>query len=214
MERMWILLPRRMRTTLHAKVGSTAMVGCSTNGFSFFTARYAASACVIEQMGVGNRIRMRAACRVLNRPGGRDSSTHCRPLLCGSKAVASAYVLLRRLEIVPSKAASCIPLPYVAVADCDPIMDTASADAWQLTVHEAINVALSNSEAVRNLGLLDAGSDIDKIRSIITVYDPLAAEAAADAQWGIFDPLWTTTMQWDRITYLLGHRQRHRQSAA
>lgn len=78
-------------------------------------------------------------------------------------------------------------------------MDPASADAWQLTIHEAINVALSNSEAVRNLGLLDAGSDVDKIRSIITVYDPLAAEAAADAQWGIFDPLWTTTMQWDRI---------------
>ena len=51
---------------------------------------------------------------------------------------------------------------------------------------------------VRNLGLQqEQSSDIDKIRAVITRYDPLAAAAAADAQWGIFDPVLTTTMDWD-----------------
>jgi outer membrane protein TolC len=77
--------------------------------------------------------------------------------------------------------------------------DPAAVPAWSLTIHEAINVAIGNSEAVRNLGLVDAASDTDIVRSIITTYDPLAAAALADAEWGIFDPLWTTEMQWNKI---------------
>jgi outer membrane protein TolC len=90
-------------------------------------------------------------------------------------------------------------LPTVTLADPNLPTDPSTAPQWPLTVHEAISVALSNSEAVRNLGLVDAASDIDKIRARITRYDPLAASALADAQWGIFDPLWTTTALWDRI---------------
>jgi outer membrane protein TolC len=68
-----------------------------------------------------------------------------------------------------------------------------------LTIHEAVRVGLSNSEVVRNLGLVEARSDVDIIRGFITQYDPLIAEALADAEWGIFDPVLTTIMEWDRI---------------
>ena len=33
----------------------------------------------------------------------------------------------------------------------------------------------------------------------MTTYDPQIADALAAAEWGIFDPLWTVAMQWDRI---------------
>jgi outer membrane protein TolC len=77
--------------------------------------------------------------------------------------------------------------------------DPTTATPWQLTVHESIRIALANSEVVRNLGLVEAHSEVDIVRGLITQYDPLAAQALADAEWGIFDPLWTTSMQWDRI---------------
>lgn len=70
---------------------------------------------------------------------------------------------------------------------------------WRLTIYEAVQVAIGNSEAVRNLGLVEAASKNDIVRSVITSYDPLEAANEADAQWGIFDPLWTTSMQWDRM---------------
>jgi len=69
---------------------------------------------------------------------------------------------------------------------------------WHLTLQEAVNIAMSNSEAVRNLGLVEAASRNDLVRSIITTYDPLAARSEAQAQWGIFDPLWTTNMIWNK----------------
>ena len=99
----------------------------------------------------------------------------------------------------PSSVAACVPVPYVPIPETIISLDPNAAPLQQLTVHEAIRIALSNSEVVRNLGLVDAHSDIDIIRGTITTYDPRAAYAAAAGEWGIFDPLWTTEMQWDRI---------------
>ncbi|HEX2477042.1 MAG TPA: TolC family protein [Lacipirellulaceae bacterium] len=99
----------------------------------------------------------------------------------------------------PSAAAACIPIPYAAVGDPELAADPSTATPWHLTVHEAIRIALGNSEAVRNLGLVEARSDVDIIRALMTTYDPQIADALAAAEWGIFDPLWTTVMQWDRI---------------
>lgn len=97
--------------------------------------------------------------------------------------------------VCPSRTAACIGLPYIPT--CDPAV-TPTGEAWNLTLHEAINTALSNSEAVRNLGLVEAASRNDIVRSIITTYDPLEADALADSEWGIFDPLWTTEVLWDK----------------
>jgi outer membrane protein TolC len=102
------------------------------------------------------------------------------------------------MKSCPSVCAANIPLPYIPLAEPGLATDPQTAQQWQMTIHEAIRVALSNSEAVRRLGLVDAGSDIDIISSEITVYDPLAADAAADAEWGIFDPVWTTSSQWNK----------------
>jgi outer membrane protein TolC len=99
----------------------------------------------------------------------------------------------------PSAAVECIPLPDVPLGNPELATDPTTATPWQLTVHEAIRIALANSEVVRNLGLVEAHSEVDIVRGLITQYDPLAAQALADAEWGIFDPLWTTSMQWDRI---------------
>jgi outer membrane protein TolC len=93
----------------------------------------------------------------------------------------------------------CIRLPAITLGDPNLPTDPVTSPAWPLSVHDAIDIALTNSEAVRNLGLLDAASDIDKIRARITTYDPLIAKELADSEWGVFDPVWTTTMQWDRI---------------
>ncbi len=98
----------------------------------------------------------------------------------------------------PSSVATCVPVPCVNIPDPTVATDPATMPVWQLTVHEAIRIALSNSEVVRNLGLVDARSDVDIIRARITRYDPMAAYAAAAGEWGIFDPLWTTEMQWYR----------------
>ncbi len=99
----------------------------------------------------------------------------------------------------PSSVAACVPVPFVPIPETTISLDPNAAPMQQLTVHEAIRIALSNSEVVRNLGLVDAHSDVDIIRGTITTYDPRAAYAAAAGEWGIFDPLWTTEMQWDRI---------------
>ncbi|HYO23456.1 MAG TPA: TolC family protein, partial [Lacipirellulaceae bacterium] len=91
--------------------------------------------------------------------------------------------------------AACVPLPW-------PLESGGAVGAprrWDLTVQEAVQVAIGNSEAVRNLGLVEAASRNDIVRSVITAYDPLEARSEAAAQWGIFDPLWTTSMQWDRM---------------
>ncbi|WP_442485352.1 TolC family protein [Aeoliella sp. SH292] len=98
----------------------------------------------------------------------------------------------------PSRAANCIPLPTVHVPDDQAYLDPSTAPRNAMSVYEAINIALSNSEVVRNLGLVDANSDNDIIRGEITTYDPMIAAAEADAQWGIFDPMWTTNMYWNR----------------
>ena len=99
--------------------------------------------------------------------------------------------------VCPSRTAACIGLPYIPA--CDPAVDGATAGpAWNLTLQEAINTALGNSEAVRNLGLVEAASRNDIVRSLITAYDPLEADALAASEWGIFDPLWTTEMLWDK----------------
>ena len=98
----------------------------------------------------------------------------------------------------PSRTATCIGLPCIPV--CDPAeIGQAAGPPWNLTLQEAINTALANSEAVRNLGLVEAGSRNDIVRSVITSYDPLEADALAAAEWGIFDPLWTTEMVWDKF---------------
>ncbi|MCO6047529.1 TolC family protein [Aeoliella sp. ICT_H6.2] len=98
----------------------------------------------------------------------------------------------------PSKAASCIPLPTVRVTEEQIYADPTAANRWPITVYEAIGIALNNSEVVRNLGLVDAQSKNDLVQSKLTTYDPAIADAEAAAQWGIFDPLWTTEMNWDR----------------
>ena len=102
-------------------------------------------------------------------------------------------------KVCPSAAARCVPAPYVAIINSHLATDPISGPRQQLTVHEAIRIAMSNSEVVRNLGLVDAQSDVDIVRGQITVYDPRAAWAAAAGEWGIFDPMWTTEMQWERI---------------
>jgi outer membrane protein TolC len=89
-------------------------------------------------------------------------------------------------------------LPHVALAELDMPSDPTTAPPRKLTVQEAINIALSNSEVVRNLGLVDAHSEVDIVRGLLTTFDPLEAHARADAEWGIFDPVWTTSMQWNR----------------
>jgi outer membrane protein TolC len=97
----------------------------------------------------------------------------------------------------PCHTNTCVGLPCIPV--CDPAVDGASAGpAWNLTLQEAINTAMSNSEAVRNLGLVEAASRNDIVRSVITTYDAMEAYALASGEWGIFDPLWTTEMIWDK----------------
>src|SRR5690606_17891145 len=64
----------------------------------------------------------------------------------------------------PSRAANCIPLPTVHVPDDQAYLDPSTAPRNAMSVYEAINIALSNSEVVRNLGLVDANSDNDIIR--------------------------------------------------
>jgi outer membrane protein TolC len=98
----------------------------------------------------------------------------------------------------PSAAASCIPIPWPLVAGDDTGVG-GTPTRWRLTIYEAVQVAIGNSEAVRNLGLVEAASKNDIVRSVITSYDPLEAANEADAQWGVFDPLWTTSIQWDRM---------------
>src|SRR3954454_5149165 len=104
-----------------------------------------------------------------------------------------------RLGVCPSTIASrCVPIHVPPIANIQLVADPTSADHWNLTIHEAVQIALANSQVVRNLGLQqESQSDIDKIRAVITRYDPLAAAATADAQWGIFDPVLTPTMDWD-----------------
>lgn len=98
----------------------------------------------------------------------------------------------------PSAAAGCIPLPYIPLSGPG-YTGAPVARRWNLTVLEAVQVAIGNSEAVRNLGLVEAVSKNDLVRSVITSYDPVQAALKADSQWGIFDPLWTTGMIWDRM---------------
>src|SRR5262249_31356627 len=63
---------------------------------------------------------------------------------------------------------------------------------------EAVQIALMNSRVVRNLGLQqNQFSEVDNVRAVITQYDPLAAAASAESQWGIFDPVLGVTMDWD-----------------
>jgi outer membrane protein TolC len=97
----------------------------------------------------------------------------------------------------PCHTNTCVGLPCIPA--CDPAIEGANAGpAWNLTLQEAINTALSNSEAVRNLGLVEAASRNDIVRSIITTYDPMEAYARASGEWGIFDPLWTTELIGDK----------------
>lgn len=98
----------------------------------------------------------------------------------------------------PSCEAACLgPAPY-AVSPTELGSDPRQAEPWLLTLQDAIFVALDNSQVVRNLGLVDAGSDVDLIQANTTTFDPLEARAAAAAEWGIFDPLFTTRAQWDK----------------
>ena len=100
--------------------------------------------------------------------------------------------------VCPSRAAACIGLPYIPA--CDPAVNggAAAGPAWNLTLQEAVNTAMANSEAVRNLGLVEAASKNDIIRSLITTYDPMEADALAASEWGIFDPVFTVEALWDR----------------
>jgi outer membrane protein TolC len=97
----------------------------------------------------------------------------------------------------PSASAACIGIPYIPVCETQN-MGAPAGEPWHLTIQEAVSIAMSNSEAVRNLGLVEAASRNDIVRSIITRYDPLEARSEAQAQWGIFDPLFTTSMTWDK----------------
>jgi outer membrane protein TolC len=97
----------------------------------------------------------------------------------------------------PCHTNTCVGLPCIPV--CDPAVEGAMAGpAWNLTLQEAISTAMSNSTAVRNLGLVEAASRNDIVRSIITTYDPMEAYARASGEWGIFDPLWTTELIGDK----------------
>jgi outer membrane protein TolC len=121
----------------------------------------------------------------------------------GAPAVADPRPLIPPLPccnnygVNPMGAAACIGTPYIPVCEVENMGAPAGAP-WNLTIQEAVNVALSNSEAVRNLGLVEAGSRNDIVRSVITRYDPMQARSEAQAQWGIFDPLLTTYMNWDK----------------
>jgi len=58
------------------------------------------------------------------------------------------------------------------MANIQLVADPTSAEHWNLTIHEAVQIALANSQVVRNLGLQqEQSSDIDKIRAVITRYD-------------------------------------------
>ncbi len=100
--------------------------------------------------------------------------------------------------VCPSRTAACIGLPYIQA--CDPAINggVAAGPAWNLTLQEAVYTAMANSEAVRNLGLVEAASKNDIVRSLITTYDPMEADALAAAEWGIFDPVFTVEALWDR----------------
>lgn len=98
----------------------------------------------------------------------------------------------------PSRAAQCIPLPNVSVSESQMYADPSQANQWSVSVYEAINIAINNSEVVRNLGLVDANSDVDRVLGNTTTYDPIIARAEAASEWGIFDPLWTTEINWMR----------------
>jgi outer membrane protein TolC len=157
--------------------------------------------------------RLRRSGRIFNRRRLRRSSQRILTLLLtATTTLANCLVYAddrpcflslpgcaERCSVCPSTAAAhSVRMPYQPAPDESMVNDPTTAPPWHLTIHEAVQIALSNSQVVRNLGLQRAqASDIDEIRAVITTYDPLAAAATADAQWGIFDPLWTTSMDWD-----------------
>jgi outer membrane protein TolC len=92
-----------------------------------------------------------------------------------------------------------VPLPNVPIPNPNIPTDPITGAQQLLSINQAVRIALANSEVVRNLGLVDANSQIDIIRGRMTVYDTPAAQALADSEWGIFDPLWTTAINWNKI---------------
>src|SRR4051812_31878283 len=105
----------------------------------------------------------------------------------------------QRCGVCPSYMASrCVPVHAAPMANIKLVADPTSAEHWNITIHEAVQIALMNSRVVRNLGLQQGQfSEVDNVRAVITRYDPLSAAAAAEAQWGIFDPVLGATMDWD-----------------
>ena len=100
--------------------------------------------------------------------------------------------------VCPSAAAACVEVPMHAIAEPVILTDPTAAPHWHLTIHEAIRIAFDNSQVVRNLGLVDARSDVDIIRGSVTTYDQMIASAEAGGEWGIFDPIWTGEVFWHR----------------
>jgi outer membrane protein TolC len=128
---------------------------------------------------------------VFSDPHGRVRSPH--PLVPPLRCCDDKY------RCYTGSAAYCVPVPDVPIPNPEIPTDPITANQQLLTINQAVRIALGNSEVVRNLGLVDAHSDIDIIRGRVTVYDPPAARALADSEWGIFDPLWTTEMNWNKI---------------
>src|SRR4051794_5212514 len=56
-----------------------------------------------------------------------------------------------RYGVCPS-VAHCVPLRTPPMPNSQLITDPTSAERWLLTTHDAVEIALSNSQAVRNLG--------------------------------------------------------------
>lgn len=125
----------------------------------------------------------------------------CLQLFAALPAAADPHPLIPPLACCenggmccPCDAACCIPVAIPCIAD----YAGAAPQQWNITLEQAVQLALSNSEAVRNLGLVEANSRNDLVRSIITTYDPLISRSEAAAEWGIFDPVLTSSIEWNR----------------
>ncbi len=102
-------------------------------------------------------------------------------------------------HVCPSAVAATIEVPTRHLPDANAIAAVDRFDRWPMTLNEALSIALENSEIVRSSGLIAAqSSNTDRIRAGATAYDQRIAEYNRDGSWGIFDPVLTAEMQWQR----------------
>ncbi len=102
------------------------------------------------------------------------------------------------VQVCPSAVANCVPVRTEAIGDCMYAIESKMAPQRALSLSETVQIALGNAQTVRNLGLVEARSNPNNVRGSTTVYDRGEAAARADAEWGVFDPVLTSELNWER----------------